>query len=103
MSERESTTLLGAPSGTPEGIEAIDEMKATIVEKLTSCGVSFPIKNKSDFADIFPFGTPIKCQYKGKATSIHDIIKDMNDRDFPINSPGDAATLLTSRCEVSQK
>jgi hypothetical protein len=103
MSERESTTLLGAPSGTPAGIEDIDEMKATIVDKLTSCGVPFPIKSKGDFANIFPFGTPIKCRYKGNDTSIHDIIRDLNDSDFPINNAGDAATLLTSRCEVTPK
>jgi hypothetical protein len=103
MSERESTTLLGAPSGTPEGIADIDAMKAKIVELLEGCSIQFPIKNKREFADIFPFGTPIKCNYKGKATSIHDIIRDMSDGDFPINSAGDAATILVGRCDVSNK
>lgn len=103
MSERESTTLLGAPTGVPAGIESIDEMKAWIVDKLTSCGVPFPIRSKADFLNIFPFGTPIKCNYLGKETSIHDIIKGLSDSDFPINNAGDAATLLTSKCEVPAK
>jgi hypothetical protein len=66
MSEKESTSLLGAPTGVPEGIEDIDEMKATIVKQLTECGVKFPISSKRELADIYPFGTPIKCRYKGK-------------------------------------
>ena len=103
MSERESTTLLGAPTGTPEGIAHIDAMKARIVELLEGCSVQFPIKSKREFADIFPFGTPIKCSYKGKATSIHDIIRDLSDSDFPMSNPGDAAILLTSKCDVSNK
>jgi hypothetical protein len=101
MSERESTTLLGAPTGVPEGIEEIDEMKATIVRQLTECGVKFPISNKRELADIYPFGTPIKCKYQGRDTSIHDIIRDLSDSDFPINNPGDAATLLTSKCDIT--
>ncbi|OPY28820.1 MAG: MTH865-like family protein [Methanocella sp. PtaU1.Bin125] len=101
MSERESTTLLGAPAGTPEGIEEIDEMKATIVRQLTECGVKFPINSKRELSDIYPFGTPIKCRYRGRDTSIHDIIKDLSDSDFPIKNAGDAATLLASRCEIT--
>ncbi len=103
MSERESTTLLGGPTGAPEGIMEIDSMKAKIVELLEGCPIQFPIKSKREFADIFPFGTPIRCSYKGKPTSIHDIIRDMSDSDFPIQSAGDAATMLISKCDVSNK
>jgi hypothetical protein len=103
MSERESTELLGAPTGIAESIEKIDEMKATIVRQLTECGVKFPINNKRELADIYPFGTPLKCSYKGKDTSLHDIVRDLNDSDFPINNPGDAATLLVSRCDISSR
>jgi hypothetical protein len=101
MSERESTELLGAPTGIPAGIEQIDEMKATIVKQLMDCGVKFPINNKRELADIYPFGTPMKCRVQGKEMSIHDIIKDLDDRNFPLNNVGDVATLLTSKCDVT--
>jgi|AGTN01.1.fsa_nt_gi Uncharacterized protein conserved in archaea len=103
MSDRESVELYGAPSGIPEGIKEIDEMKAKIVDQLVSCGVRFPIRNRSELAEIYPMGTPIKCRYQGRDTSIHDIIKDLKDSDFPIKTPGDAASLLTGQCEVKSK
>lgn len=103
MSDRESVELYGAPSGIPEGIKEIDEMKAKIVNQLVSCGVRFPIMDRNALAEVYPFGTPIKCRYQGRDTSIHDLIKDLKDSDFPIKTPGDVATLLTSRCEVKPK
>jgi hypothetical protein len=100
---REGAELLGSPTGVPSEIAHIDEMKAWIVDKLVSCGVSFPIENKAQFLDIFPFGTPLKCVYNGKETHIHDIIRDLNDNDFPIKTAGDAATVLIGKCEVPIK
>jgi hypothetical protein len=99
----ENPSILGAPTGTPEDIAQIDAMKATIVDQLVSCGVKFPIENKKQLMDIYPYGTPIKCRYKGKETSIHDLIPKIDDRLFPIQTPGDAATALLGQCEVGLK
>jgi hypothetical protein len=101
MAER--GTLIGGEEPIQQNIEDVDQMKSTIVRQLTECGVKFPISSKRELADIYPFGTPLKCSYKGKETSIHDIVRDLNDSDFPINTPGDAATLLTSRCEITAR
>ena len=75
-------------------------MKKNITEQMKSCGVAFPIRSKKDLANIYPYGTPMKCRVGGIEKSIHDIIKDLDDRNFPINSAGDVATLLTSKCDV---
>ena len=99
----ENPSILGAPTGTPEELQHIDEMKATIVDQLVSCGVKFPIENKQQLMDIYPWGTPIKCRYQGKETSIHDLIPKIDERMFPLLSPGDAAAALLSQCEVTQK
>lgn len=100
MAER--GTLLGGEQPIPKNIEDIDAMKVRITEQLEACSVKFPISSKRQLSDIYPFGTPMRCMYRGKETSLHDIIKDLSDADFPINSAGDAATLLTSRCEVAR-
>lgn len=99
----ENPSILGAPAGTPEDIAQIDAMKATIVDQLVSCGVKFPIENKKQLMDIYPYGTPIKCRYHGKETSIHDLIPQIDDSIFPIRTPGDAAAALLSKCEVGQR
>ncbi|WP_048197905.1 MTH865 family protein [Methanocella arvoryzae] len=99
----EDPSILGAPSGTPESISEMDAIKANIVEQLISCGVKFPIESKKELMEIYPYGTPIKCRYKGKETSIHDLIPQIDDSLFPIKTPGDAAAALLSRCEVGQK
>lgn len=99
----ENPSILGAPSGTPEDIAQIDEMKSKIVDQLVSCGVKFPIENKKQLSEIYPYGTPIKCKYQGKETSIHDLIPKMDESMFPIKTPGDAAAALLSQCEVGQK
>jgi hypothetical protein len=99
----EKGSLLGGEQPMPKNIDDIDEMKKTINEQITACGVEFPIRNKRDLANIYPFGTPMKCRVQGKERSIHDIINDLDDRDFPLNNPGDVATLIASRCDVSSK
>jgi hypothetical protein len=96
----EKGTLLGGEEPIPRNIEDIDEMKRTITTQIESCGVAFPIRNKNDLANIYPYGTPMKCRVGGVEKSIHDIIKDLDDRNFPINNPGDVATLLMSKCDV---
>jgi hypothetical protein len=96
----EKGTQLGGEQPMPENIADIEEMKTTITEQMESCGVAFPIRNKKDLANIYPYGTPMKCRVGGVEKSIHDIIKGLDDRDFPINNPGDAATLLASKCDV---
>jgi hypothetical protein len=96
----EKGTQLGEEQSMPKNIDDIDDMKRTITEQMTSCGVAFPIRTKNDLANIYPFGTPMKCRVGVIEKSIHDIIKDLGDRDFPINSVGDAATLLTSKCDI---
>jgi hypothetical protein len=98
MAER--GTLLGGEEPIPRNIEDIDLMKVRITEQLEACGVGFPIRSKRELSDIYPKGTPIMCRYKGKETSIHDIIGELSDSDFPIRTAGDVATLLTNRCEV---
>ncbi len=96
----EKGTQLGGEQPIPRNIVDIDDMKKTITEQMESCGVAFPIRSKKDLANIYPFGTPMKCRVGGVEKSIHDIIKDLDDRNFPINNVGDAATLLTSKCDV---
>jgi hypothetical protein len=98
MAER--GTQLGGEQPMSRNIEYIDEMKRTINEQIKLCGVGFPIRNKKELANIYPFGTPMKCRVGGSEKSIHDIIKDLDDRDFPLNNAGDVATLLTSKCDV---
>ncbi|WP_424359867.1 MTH865 family protein [Methanocella sp. MCL-LM] len=99
----EDPSILGAPSGTPENIREMDTMKANIVDQLIACGVKFPIENKKQLMDIYPYGTPIKCRYQGKETSIHDLIPRIDDSIFPIKTPGDAAAALLSQCETGQR
>jgi hypothetical protein len=96
----EKGTQLGGEQPIPSNIVDIDMMKKTITEQIESCGVAFPIRNKRDLANIYPYGTPMKCRVGGAEKSIHDIIRDLDDRNFPINNAGDVATLLTSKCDV---
>lgn len=96
----EKGTQLGGEQPIPSNIVDIDDMKKTITEQMLSCGVAFPIRSKKDLAGIYPYGTPMKCRVGGVEKSIHDIIKDLDDRNFPINNVGDAAMLLTSKCDV---
>jgi hypothetical protein len=99
----EKGTQLGGEQPIPRNIVDIDDMKKTITEQIEACGVPFPISNKNDLANIYPYGTPMKCRVGGAERSIHDIIKDLDDRDFPLNTAGDVATLLTSKCDVFPK
>jgi hypothetical protein len=96
----EKGTQLGGEQPIPRNIVDIDDMKKTITEQMTSCGVAFPIRSKRDLATIYPLGTPMKCRVGGVEKSVHDIIKDLDDRNFPVNNAGDLATLLTSKCDV---
>jgi hypothetical protein len=96
----EKGTQLGGEQPIPSNIVEIDEMKKTITEQIAACGVAYPIRNKKDLANIYPYGTPMKCRVGGAEKSIHDIITNLDDRDFPLNNPGDVATLLTSKCDV---
>lgn len=100
MTER-STTLMGEEPAS-KTIEDIDVMKATIVEQLTACGVSFPIKTKEELGRIYPKGTPIKCMYNGKETSIHELIDRIDSKIFPLQNPGDTATALVSQCQIER-
>ena len=100
MTER-STMLMGEEPA-PKSIEDIDAMKAAIVEQLMACGVSFPIRSKSELNRIYPKGTPIKCMYNGKETSIHDLIPKIDSSKFPIRSAGDAAEALLSLCQIER-
>jgi hypothetical protein len=96
----EKGTLLGGEEPISRNIEDIEELKKTITEQIETCGVPFPIRSKQELANIYPYGTPLKCRVQGRDRSIHDIIKDLDDRDFPINNVGDVATLLTGKCDV---
>lgn len=96
----EKGTQIGGEQPMPENIADIEEMKMTITAQMESCGIAFPIRTKKDLANIYPFGTPMKCRVGGVDKSIHDIIKDLDDRNFPINNVGEVATLLTSKCDV---
>jgi hypothetical protein len=96
----EKGTQLGGEQPIPSNIVDIDEMKMNITEQIELSGVKFPIHNKKDLANIYPFGTPMKCRVGGTEKSIHDIIKDLDDRNFPIKNVGEMATLLTSKCDV---
>lgn len=97
MSER-STTLMGEEPA-PKRIEDIEVLKSTIVEQMTACGIKFPIRTREELSNIYPKGTPLMCMYKGKETSIHDLISKIDSRVFPIKSAGDAAAALVSMCQ----
>lgn len=99
MADEKDLRLGGA--GTPEGISDIDDLKARIVEQLTEADVQFPIKNKGQLMDIYPKGTRKSCIYKGREVSIHDLIPLLENSDFPLNSAGDTAAALLSKCELN--
>jgi hypothetical protein len=95
-----STTLLGEePSA--DDIAALDELKIAIVEQLRAADVKFPIKDKDELANIYPKGARKSCNYKGQDVSIHDLIKFIDDRVFPLENAGDTATALVSSCQLN--
>jgi hypothetical protein len=96
---QEKDLILGR-SGSPREILDIDELKADIVEQLREARVEFPIRSRRDLGNIYPYGTPKSCVYKGIKVSLHDLIPLLEESDFPIRSPGDAATMLVSKCEL---
>jgi hypothetical protein len=96
----EKDILLGS-LGSPLDIQDIDALKSAIVEQLIAAKVPFPIKDKRQLEDIYPRGTPKSCKFRGREISIHDLIPLLNDADFPLETPGDAAIALTSRCELN--
>jgi len=95
-----STTLLGEEPS-PSDIEALDKLKVDIVEQLRAADVKFPIKTREDLANIYPKGTRKSCMYKGKEVSLHDMIKDIDERVFPLENAGDTATALVSSCQMN--
>ena len=98
MAEKSSIILGEEPA--PKEIEDIEMLKMAIVEQLRDANVQFPIKDKAQLADIYPKGTRKSCIYKGKTLSLHDMIPMLDNSDFPINSAGDAATVLLSKCDL---
>jgi hypothetical protein len=95
-----STTTLGEEPSTRE-IEELDNLKIEIVEQLRAADVKFPIKTKDDLANIYPKGTRKACSYRGQEVSIHDLIKFIDDRVFPLENAGDTATALVSSCQMN--
>jgi hypothetical protein len=98
MAEKSSVILGEEPA--PKEIEDIEALKIAIVEQLRDADVQFPIKNKGQLANIYPKGTRKSCIYKGKTVSLHDLIPMLDEKDFPINSAGDAAGVLLSKCDL---
>jgi hypothetical protein len=101
MAER-STTMLGEEPS-PRDIEELDKLKTDIVEQLRAADVKFPIKDKTDLANIYPKGTRKSCQFKGKEVSIHDLIPMIDERMFPLENAGDTAMALVSSCQLNVK
>ena len=98
MAERPG--ILGS-LGAPKDIEELDQLKSDIVEQLRAADVRFPIKTKEDLANIYPKGTPKSCVYKGMEVSLHDLIKNIDERVFPLENAGDTATALVSSCQMN--
>ncbi len=98
MAEK-STTMLGEEPSDRE-IEEINKLKVDIVNQLREADVKFPIKTKEDLANIYPWGTPIKCNYRGRDISIHDIIPHIPAEDFPLHDETEAAIALTRGCSA---
>ncbi len=94
-----STTLMGEEPS-PRDIEELEKLKVDIVTQLRAAGVHFPIKNKAELETIYPKGTRMSCNYKGKEVSIHDMIPMIDDRVFPLENAGDTATALVSSCQL---
>jgi hypothetical protein len=80
------------------GIKELEMMKLKIVEMAEGAGVKFPINDRAGLRRVFPKSTPMGCSYRGTQHSMHDLIEHLDDRDFPIRSAGDLATILTTRC-----
>lgn len=99
MVEKDPALLGGL--GTSEAIEDLEKLKSDIVEQLRDADVKFPIKDKTDLANIYPKGTRMSCYYKGKEVSIHELIPNIDDRMFPLESAGDTATALVSSCQLN--
>lgn len=99
MAER--GTVITGEEPSPREIEEVEALKVDIVEQLRAADVRFPIENMDRMRTIYPPGTPKTCKYLGKNVSIHDLINNLSDRDFPIKTPGDAAIALTRGCEIT--
>jgi hypothetical protein len=98
MAEKEPS-LMGS-LGIPEDIEELEKLKSEIVEQLRAADVKFPIKSKGELENIYPKGTKKSCLFKGKEISIHELIPMIDDKMFPLESAGDAATALVSGCQL---
>jgi hypothetical protein len=96
----EKSTLMTGKE-VPENAKEMEELRASIADQINACGVPFPIRTKKQLADVYPWGTPIKCRHEGKDVSIHDLINNLSDTDFPIKDAYQAAILLTSNCEYT--
>ncbi|HMK47140.1 MAG TPA: MTH865 family protein [Methanocella sp.] len=79
-------------------IKELDMMKVQIVEMVEGAKVGFPIKDRAALLRIFPKSTPVACSYKGNQMTMYDLIEHLDESDFPIQGPGDLATILTTRC-----
>lgn len=99
MAEK-STTMLGEEPSSRD-IEELDKLKVGIVEQLRAADVKFPIKTKEDLANIYPKGTQKACNYRGHEVSIHELIKFIDDRAFPLQNAGDTASALVSSCQLN--
>jgi hypothetical protein len=93
-------SLMGS-IGIPESIEELEKLKSDIVEQLRAADVKFPIRDKADLASIYPRGTQKSCYYMGKKVSIPELIPNIDDRVFPLENAGDAATALVSSCQLN--
>jgi hypothetical protein len=98
----EKSTMMLGEEPSPRDIEDIERLKVDIVEQLRAAGVQFPIKNKLELEKIYPKGTRKACMFRGKEESIHDLIKHIDDRVFPIKNAGDAAIALVSSCQLNK-
>jgi hypothetical protein len=87
-----------APAAT--SVKELEMMKLTIVSMISGAKVKFPINSREELLKVFPKSTPMACQYKGKTMTMYDLIMHLDDKDFPIKSAGDAATILTTRCPI---
>ncbi|KAF5414343.1 MAG: hypothetical protein C5S48_09020 [Candidatus Methanogaster sp.] len=86
---------------TQGAIGEIEELKIEIVEMLKDAAVKFPVKNKSELANLFPPGTKMACRVGGKETHFDELAETLNADDFPLEDASAVASKILSRCSLA--
>jgi len=92
---------LSHEDATHGAIGDIEELKMEIVEMLKDAAVKFPVKNKSELANLFPPGTMMACRVGGKETHFDELAQTLDTDDFPLEDASAVASKILSRCSLA--